>query len=129
MPESFTKTELRNSKANTVAYPQAQVITIKNDIGSNYLTLESVDKENSFFDKHIISKPIRCSVTVNNPASQNASIIVEPYVTASITLTPLGTLAAGKLRYRATNPLFYSDLDPTSSGSVLGMDISVANAP
>ena len=123
MPEVFSRSELRDETTNSQAVPSgSRTITMVNNLYSTaYFNIVYNKIPTGFFTKNPLSDPISCSFVVNGGGGQ-AGFIVEPQASGSVTWTVPFDINIGELTMSSPNPLIYSTLDPTSSGSINGIE-------
>ena len=117
---TYTKQQLKSGTTASADIPaSAQSFELKNDAGSIYFSIESLN--NTFvFNTASVTGLTNCSLV---SGSKNGAFIVNSKSTGSFTFTPTSVIPQEDIRFRATNIEVYSINDSTSSGSFFGIDL------
>ena len=119
--ETFTRAELREGVyASTNFTADTYTFTLTNNTGNSYFAIESKNGE-SVFNKASISNNVNCSFVTG---SKNAAFSVNGNSSPTFDLVVNEEIAKEDIKFTATNSLVYSLGDPTSSGSIMGIEVN-----
>ena len=117
----FTRDELRGgvyAPANFTV--DTYNFTLDNNAGNSYFAIESKNGE-SIFNKASIINNVNCSFVTG---SKNAAFSVNGNSSPTFGLVINEEIAKEDIKFTATNSLVYSLGDPTSSGSIMGIEVN-----
>ncbi len=118
---TFTRAELREGAyASTNFAADTYNFTLTNNTGNSYFAIESKNGE-SVFNKASITNNVNCSFVTG---SKNAAFSVNGNSSPTFSLVVDEEIAKEDIKFTATNSLVYSLGDPTSSGSIMGIEVS-----
>lgn len=116
---TLTRTQLRDGvNADTDLTAGTYNFSLVNNGGNSYFSIEGKNDELPF-TKASINTPVNCSFVTG---SKNAGFSVNGNSTATFNLVVTDTISANDIKFIATNPLIYHIDDPTSSGSIFGIE-------
>ncbi len=119
---TFTRAELREGAYASTNFTAATTynFTLTNNTGNSYFAIESKNGE-SVFNKASITNNVNCSFVTG---AKNAAFSVNGNSSPTFDLVVNEEIAKEDIKFTATNSLVYSLGDPTSSGSIMGIEVS-----